>query len=842
MKFPLSLLTKLSTVALAAIVCVTFASCADDTISNSTDGVKTQSTQSVKLATSTMLFSANVGLQLPDITNAIGSSTPATRAVSLNERYMPLAEGSELKARVFVVKADRDAMKMINGKEAMDPEKVVMGAGEVTWDNIQQVNGGGVNLHSNKNALTLTWLGKEVPMKAGEDWYICGIIGGEYDNSFKEASETATDPAQKKLALQLYNFYVKFNPSSAHNTRDAKGNLRVTAAFSTGWTKLDIKQTNVIDIRNWKFKARGTLLRFKVKRDTELVKPEAHKYSFASSQLTANGGFLMMPLSSFRGGDAYKTDLEHGLDCEIRPWEQDIDHNFYWQYQSDQHKPFNDIEPGKPSERPNSYYEYRYTYDAGKMHEDKYGKDYDEFYVWGMPMPMPGYNGTTQLTAERGSFMLGRKQPANSKYDYADEWLLAKGQVDEEYNTNEYKIVDFTSEQNRNKAFSAELGVCRPRFSEMEDGKLKYAWANPLERLAVTNSMTEEKGWHDSNVQNSKDKDWGYIQNLTCNSGYFKTRFTMGGKPMVPDNYHAPTSEEWGCAVPNIYTNLNDRWLDNDMVGWDRLIPGATPWFEMYNPRNDDDRPRIVAGETHIDAKRDIQEERYWQEYPAFYSYYMQDRDKAELMAIRFEGTHPEAKYADEKYLIGNRYRCAYRWRFVNCGNGKNSDDNSNDAHGMRVVVQSRWIGHANVSLTDLTDEAWWGESSSQNPLFNTDCYRVMSCTGYPYTNGKAGRKWLWHISLWTSTRWKYDNYGTDDEYSNKTMCIRRFSKDGFERGHNDNNRACLPVRLIVNRNVDEFGSEAPRRKQYDRDQNTLISRKADNSVTNWNYTPPKYY
>ena len=117
-----------------------------------------------------------------------------------------------------------------------------------------------------------------------------------------------------------------------------------------------------------------------------------------------------------------------------------------------------------------------------------------------------------------------------------------------------------------------------------------------------------------------------------------------------------------------------------------------------------------------------------------------------------------------------------------------------------------------------------------------------MSCTGYPYTNGKAGRKWLWHISLWTSTRWKYDNYGTDDESSNKTMCIRRFSKDGFERGHNDNNSACLPVRLIVNRNVDEFGSEAPRKKQHDRDQNTLISRKADNSVTNWNYTPPKYY
>lgn len=834
MKFPLSLLTKLSTVALAAIVCVTFASCADDAISNSTDGVKTQSMQSVKLATSTMLFSANVGLQLPDITNTIDPNTPATRAVSLNERYMPLAEGSDLKARVFVVKADKNAMKMINGKQAMDPDKVVMGAGEVTWDNIQQVNGGGVNLHSNKNALTLTWLGKEVPMKAGEDWYICGIIGGEYDNSFKEASETATDPDQKKLALQLYNFYVKFNPSSAHNTRDAKGNLRVTAAFSTGWTKLNIKQTNVIDIRNWIFKARGTLLRFKVKRDTELVKPQAHKYSFASSQLTANGGFLMMPLSSFRSGNAYKTDCEKGLDCEIRPWEQDIDHNFYWQYESDQHKTFNDIEPSEPSKSQNTYYEYRYTYDAGKMHEDRYGKDYDEFYVWGMPMPMPGYNGTTQLTAERGSFMLGRKQPANSKYDYADEWLLAKGEVSKELNTNEYKIIDFTSEQNRNKAFSAELGVCRPRFSEMENGKFKYAWANPLERLAVTNSKTNEKGWHDSNKQNSTDKNSGYIDNLTCKSGDFKMRFLINGKTKLPDNYHVPNNEEWGCAIPNIYTNLNDRWLDNGLLGWDRLTPGATPWYEMYNPGKDDDRSIITAGETHNNAKREIQEERDWGKYPAFYSYYMQDRDKSELMAIRFNGTNPQAKYTGEKYLIGNRYRCAYRWRFINCGN----NEDSNDEHGMRLVVQSRWIGNANVSLMDLKDDKWWGESSSQNPLFNTDCYRVMSCTGYPYT----GYRWTWYISFWTSARWKFVPNTGDDQYINKTMCYRRFSKDGFERGHNDGSGWCLPVRLIINRNVDEFGSEAPRKKQHDRDQNTLISRKADGTVSDWTYTPPKGY
>ena len=186
----------------------------------------------------------------------------------------------------------------------------------------------------------------------------------------------------------------------------------------------------------------------------------------------------------------------------------------------------------------------------------------------------------------------------------------------------------------------------------MEDGKLKYAWANPLERLAVTNSKTKEQGWHDSNKQNSSDKNWGEIDNLTCKSGYFKMRYLINGKTMFPNNYIVPNSQDGVYAIQNIYTTLNDRWLDKNLVGWNRLTPGATPWFEMYNPRNDDVRTLITAGETHNNGKRDIQEERYWGEYPAFFSYFMQDRDKAELMAIRFVGTHPEAKYAGEKYLI----------------------------------------------------------------------------------------------------------------------------------------------------------------------------------------------
>lgn len=820
--------------AFVALTCVGLTSCVDDNLVNNNGGGESVNPADAKLATTTVTFSADAGMQLPNITRAMDPDAPATRAVSVNDRYMPLADGSNLEARVFVVKVDKNSKKMINGKEAMDPDKVVMGAGKVRWDKVTQNAGGGVSLRFNEDLLDLTWLSNSALIKPGEDWYICGIIGGEYDESLNEASKNKEkDQASRLLASQLYQFYVKFNPSKDHNTRDAKGNLRVTAAFSTGWTKLDVKKTNHIDLRNWAFKAMGTLIRFKVKRDPTLVKPKAHKYTFASSQLTANGGFLMMPLSLFtKNADYYKMECDKGLDCEIRPWEQDIDHNFYWQYKGDNRLHFNNITDTDPgTEDATKYgtpiYEYRYTYDANTMRDNKADKDYDEFYVWGMPIPYPNYNGTTQLTAERGSFMLGRKQPKNSKYDYADEWLYAKA-VNPETNSNEYKLIDFAKQ--RGKGFTAEVGVCRPRFSAMEGDKFKYAWPNPLERLAVTNSMTAQKGWHDTNTQHSSESGWGNVANWSIKQADLKFNFVVGDKTYLPDNYHVPNGEEWGAVVPNILNSIYDCYLVPNLLGWDYIKPGATPWFEMYNAGKDDMRPIITGGETHNTNKTPILEELYWKDYPKYYSYFMQNKEMGEMFAIRFDGQNKEAKYKEDKYTMGQRYRCAYRWRLVNMGGPAGSND---DTGCMRLVVQSRWIGSANVTLKDLKDEKWWGESSPDNPLFNTDCYRVLPCAGYPHTNGR----YQWYLNYWSRTRWKAIN-AADNYYSNKTFCYRRIGKDGFDRGHNDNQSGYFPVRLFVNRDVDEFGNEAPRRKQHDKDQTKLISRKADNSVTDWTWTP----
>ena len=826
--------TKQKTLALLILACAGLASCADENLVNKNGG-ESVNPADFKLATSTVTFSADAGMQLPNVTRALDPDAPATRAVSLNERYMPLAEGSNLNARVFVVKVDKNAKKTINGKEAVDPSKIVMGAGEIKWDSVSEHKGGGVHLDFKENLLTLTWLdGNSVVIRPDEEWYICGIIGGEYDMDVKNAADKETDKDKKKFYNQLYNFYVKMNPSNEHNTRDKNGRLRVTAAFSTGWTRLKVEKPNVINLRKWAFEAMGTLFRFKVKRNTELVKPEAHKYTFASSQLTANGGFMMMPLSLFTQGAYLEMEHSKGLDCEIRPWEKDIDRNFYWQYKEERHLHFNNITDTNPNEEDEGeydgpFYEYRYTYDAEKMRGPKADKDYDEFYVWGMPIPYPNYKGATQITAERGSFMLGRKQREGSKYDYADEWLYAK-EVKPETNSNEYKLRDFADKKFRGKAFSIELGVCRPRFSAMDNGKLKYAWPNPLERLAITNSKTNERGWHDENKQNNNDKSPGHIDNWTVKTAMLKRYFVLDGMPRVPDGYHVPNGEEWGCAIPNPISSIYDYKLIDKLLSWDYFSKsGTTPTYELYNTGKDDDR-EIISANCSKEGKK---EEERWPTYPAFYSYFMQNKTKGELYAIRFDGTHDNAKHPVDKYLLGNRYRCAYRWRLINVGG------DGNDENGMRLVVQSRWIGNANVGLNDLMDDAWWGKSSPENPLFNTDCYRVLPGVGFP-KSGHGLTNTNWYVTYWSRTRWMYTN-GADDDYSNKGFCYRRFNHDGFDRGHMDSRNDEFPVRLIVNRDVDEFGTNAPRKRQHDKNMLKMISRKADGNVTNWDWTPKLY-
>ena len=836
----------LQVVAFATFVCVATTSCVDDSATTNANE-ELNKTEFAGLVKTTLQVSLGGGVTLDPATRSLDSDGAETRSVLIKHsgtKYTPIAEGDSMKARFFIVKETNK--KTINGTNAIDPQGMVMGTAEIKFK-AETLPNGRIHLSYDQSTLPFLWLNNSGVPRKGENWYMCGIIGGEYNQSIGDAAKKATTLADKNFYTQLYNFYVDFDPnlSLKHNKMDKNGNVQVAAPYTTGWFKMTIEKDGVIDEHRLRFKPIGTLLHFRVKRDPSLVPAEACRYTFASSQLSANGAFLMMPQSMFRSANDLNQDYKMGVDCEVRPETNSIEKNFYWSYEGDRQLHMNNTSSDIKTEASgwgDPLYEYRYTFDAQKMRGNNPKDGYDEFYVWGMPVRYNDSNGhpfigQTMLTAERGGYMLGRKQlpkdGKNPKYPYADEWLYAAGEPP--MTSGEYKVLDFGAADKKNKAYSIEVGVCRPRFSDP-----KYPWANPLERLAVTNSVTEEvkdnvgniiyapKTFHIDNLDHSKTGEKGYVPGWSLKSGQFKMRFVLN-KDYLPNGYHVPTGEEWGLVLPNILVSLESMKLHDDLLGWDNIKTAPGSNYEMYNPFEDDMRDRIVAGYSLNESEKETLGK---ENKPAFLSYYMKDKNKLELYAIRFNGNNVEAARKTGRKLPGNRYCCAYRWRMMNAG----GPTGTNYGNGMRVIIQSRWIGNTNVSVRDLVDDAWWGPVSHTNPLFKTDCYRILNCAGYPYSGVLTD--WIWYVTYWSRTRWEFHG-GGDDASTNKIFCYRRFDNRGYQRGHYENATAHYPVRLLCGREQDEFGSNAPRQKQKDLFNEDLLHRNFDTGV-DWTYPKKK--
>ena len=217
--------------AVAAILALFATSCADDTITSESQKLNNGTLDTE--AFTTIAVDLNATVQAPNIVQE-GSGT---RAIALDKQDLPILHGSELKARIFIVRAGDDDKAMVNGKEAVDPNKVVLGTGEMNWSNVEPKPDGTIDINSD-GIVKFHWLnGKSAMPKDGEKWYVCGIIGGEYNPDFDKArTDMSLDEDKRKLAENLYRFYVDLDPkhASLHNTVDAKGNILANVPFTTG--------------------------------------------------------------------------------------------------------------------------------------------------------------------------------------------------------------------------------------------------------------------------------------------------------------------------------------------------------------------------------------------------------------------------------------------------------------------------------------------------------------------------------------------------------------------------------------------------------------------------------
>lgn len=786
--------------------------------------------------TSVISISGSSKMERPT-TRAIDEDGRLTRAVTLNEKFLPISAGSDFTARIFLVKKEDNMCDEYGRLKEFDCK---LAAAEIKWTKVTDLPGGGVRLDAAPQKITLHWVNEKsqpVQIKKGDIFYVAGVIGGAYDPALKPGAKflnTTTGKEETVTASKLYYTSVSFDPynpevAKYNNTKDDRGNLRVAAAFVTDWKEIKIAKDNEISLRNFDFKAIGTLFRIKVHRDTKLIDSKAHCYRFVSSQMSGSGSFLF----GVNVADGY-----HNV-CTKPSAGSSLMSNWYWDNERDETKYFWLNQTEKATGNNDRSYEFHYVYDADKLRQTTQNEE-DVFYVWGMPFDKTTeknarLDNMTCITLEKGGAMLGKKHIRKNLNNttttyYADEWCYGEG------DTDEWKKFDLT--QSNGKAYNVELKVMRPAFSAKDsNGKPKYPWPNQLERFSKTICKINEKGFADEVFFDNKTKDAGKVDNYTITPCELKRRDINdhGTNTWIYSNFMVPSNDQWEVVFPNIkegdgdyYSSDKDWWFD----GTKGKYRFERKWYEEVFTF--DDETIYPMGEKYEEDKAKNKAATN-----LFYGFYYPNPCIRELYAIRFDG-HKTSNDQKEGNVFGRRYRCAYRYRFINTGdwNYRGKDDKKcatfDDVKdkqgniGRRLVVQSRWIGNAYVPLDSLQSETWWGKADNEGAEFsNVDCYRVFPGVGYNRCTS-WGKKVV-SLNYLTRTYHKVDAYfNYNDANTNAEKYFRRFCNDRFGRGYETggiNNH--YPVMPIVKLSFPENDKDAPRNRNVS-NYRACIQRKWD--------------
>lgn len=770
--------------------------------------------------TSVISISGSSKMERPT-TRAIDEDGRLTRAVTLNEKFLPISAGSDFTARIFLVKKE-DGMYDKYGRLKEFEGKIA--AAEIKWNKVTDIPGRGVHLDAAPQKITLHWVNEKsqpVQIKKGDIFYVAGVIGGAYDPALKPGAKflnTTTGKEETVTASKLYYTCVSFDPynpevAKYNNTKDKHGNLRVAAAFVTDWKEIKIAKDNEISLRNFNFKAIGTLFRIKVHRDTKLIDSKAHCYRFVSSQMSGSGSFLF----GVNVADGY-----HNV-CTKPSAGSSLMSNWYWDNEKDETKYFWLNQTEKATGNNDRSYEFHYVYDADKLRQTTQNEE-DVFYVWGMPFDKTTeknarLDNMTCITLEKGGAMLGKKHIRKNLNNttttyYADEWCYGEG------DTDEWTKFDLTN--SNGKAYNVELKVMRPAFSAKDsNGKPKYPWPNQLERFSKTICKINERGFADEVFFDNKTKDNGKVDNYTITPCELKRRDINDNgtnTSWIYPNFMVPSNDQWEVVFPNIkkgndyYTSDQDWWFDGKK-GENRF---ERKWYEEVFTF--DDGGAYPLGEKDEETKAQNKAATN-----LFYGFYYPNPCIREIYAIRFDG-HKTSNDQKEGNVFGRRYRCAYRYRFINTGDMKYRDkddkkcatfDDVKDKQGhigRRLVVQSRWIGNAYVPLDSLQSETWWGKADNEGAEFsNVDCYRVFPGVGY--NRCTRWKKWVVSLNYLSRTYHRVDAYfNYNDANTNAEKYFRRFCNDRFGRGYETGGISNhYPVMPIVKLSFPENDKDAPR-------------------------------
>lgn len=394
------LLTK--TIFCAIALLVLSAGCADETFPEPNS--KEAETSKERATSVITIENGSAGVSLPQ-------STASTRAaVTMNEMFQ-LTEDNDFETDAYLIKEDDDESINDNRKLAYL---------HIRWKN-KTKTADGWSLSTYEPSITLEWINKKsVDIMPGENWYVAGIVGGDMERE-KGIPNTVEFYGQEGKKPKVMNASVAGS--------DSKHKFNVP--FVANWVKVGIKGKNKIEFQNMHFEPQGVVFKVQVKRNEKLLKPEEHEYMFSSTGLSPNVFFSFV-------------DYDKGIDPR-QSHSVKVSHNnpvkdyWVWHYPTD----LRDLGDGAEKQTNKAVMNakkqflfshttelrYRYTYPASKSTN----KDYDVFYVWGMPInggefvEYKTYTGTgnrnkaesdlsktkfelgntTAITSAHGGFMLG---------------------------------------------------------------------------------------------------------------------------------------------------------------------------------------------------------------------------------------------------------------------------------------------------------------------------------------------------------------------------------------------------------------------------------------------------
>ena len=315
----------------------------------------------------------------------------------------------------------------------------------------------------------------------------------------------------------------------------------------------------------------------------------------------------------------------------------------------------------------------------------------------------------------------------------------------------------------------------------MRPGDNRYKWRVPLERMAKSNLT------HPQSVYSDMPREQlTFTNDLDPNRG--KGRFAQSelqklveaGK--APVDYHIPSIEELGAALPYVSSRCDPDWtpnktgLESENLGFSdaggyQLDGYFKEWLQL----------------------KDLQGFSQPSLYNSIYKTVIDGNSKV-IYAIRFE----HVRSANNADLTGNRYRCAYRFVIHTEGNGCNVD-----GRGRRLAITARWLGNLPITLDEIAKPDYWNKNNSN------DVVRILNDDG-----DRKGQQIVDDACYFSGTY--AFNYNYDLGNPNKTFFCRYFHPNGFYRGYMTKGfgQKYAPIRCFADWNLSESAPNAPRQQR----------------------------